>query len=163
MDIIGKSPVPIVVLIIGKTAFLFCALFFVVKSLSPETMLYDGVVTRVVGIVLNALGGMIAIVSLVQLGQSTAVGFPERGTELKTHGLYRFSRNPIYLGGFIVCVGSCFYSIHPVNFVLCAIAIGIHLRIVRKEEEFLKKRFGQRWLDYKQQVPRFVRIPSHTT
>jgi protein-S-isoprenylcysteine O-methyltransferase Ste14 len=34
---------------------------------------------------------------------------------------------------------------------------------VRKEEEFLEKRFGQHWLDYKQHVPRFVRITRHTS
>ena len=137
MDIIGKSPVPVLVLIIGKIALLCCVFFFIVKSLSPETMLYDSIVTRVVGIVLYALGLAVVIVSLVQLGQSTAVGLPDRNTELKTQGLYGFTRNPIYLGAFIVCIGSCFYSIHPVNLLLCAIVIGIHLRIVKREEEFL--------------------------
>jgi len=37
-----------------------------------------------------------------------------------------------------------------------AITIGVHHRIVKKEGEFLEKRFGQLWLDYKQRVPRYV-------
>jgi protein-S-isoprenylcysteine O-methyltransferase Ste14 len=163
VDLIGKSPIPVLILIIGKIALLCCVFFFVVKSLSPDAMLYDSSVTQGVGIVLYVLGLTIVFVALIQLGQSTAVGLPERNTELKTRGLYRFTRNPIYLGGFAICIGSCFYAIHPVNILCCTIVIGIHLRIVRKEEEFLEKRFGQQWLDYKQQVPRFVRITSHTT
>ena len=162
VDIIGKSPVPVFLLVAGKLALLFCAFFFVANFLSPDAMLYDSVVTRAAGIVLYASGIAIVIVSLVQLGQSAAVGLPERNTELRTHGLYRFSRNPVYLGAFIICAGSCFSSIHPVNFLLCAIAIGIHLRIVRKEEEFLEKRFGQQWLDYKQQVPRYLGRTTRT-
>jgi protein-S-isoprenylcysteine O-methyltransferase Ste14 len=162
MDLIGKSPIPVFILAIGKIALLACVLFFVVKSLSPDTMLYDGTLTQVVGIFLYALGGAIVIVAIVQLGQSTAVGLPERNTELKTRGLYRFTRNPIYVGGFILCIGSCFYAIHLINLLCCAIVIGIHLRIVRREEEFLEKRFGQQWLDYKQHVPRYVGIARRT-
>lgn len=163
MDMIGKSPISVVVLVIGKIALVLCILFFAVKSFSPDIMLYESVVTRVAGIALYVLGIAIVAVALVHLGESTAVGLPERSTKLKTRGLYRFTRNPIYLGGFIVCAGSCLYSIHPVNFLLCAVVVGIHLRIVRKEEEFLEKRFGQQWLDYRQQVPRFVRMTRRTT
>jgi protein-S-isoprenylcysteine O-methyltransferase Ste14 len=162
VDLIGKSPVPVVVLVIGKLALLLCVFFFIVKFLRPDAMLYDSLATRAVGIVLYAMGLTIVLAALVQLGQSTAVGLPERNTTLKTHGLYRFTRNPIYVGGFITCIGSCFYSIHLLNFFLCAIVIGIHLRIVRREGEFLEKRFGQQWLDYKQHIPRFVRITRHT-
>jgi protein-S-isoprenylcysteine O-methyltransferase Ste14 len=162
VDLVGRSPVPVFVLVIGKVALLSCVFFFVVKSLSPGAMLYDSAVTRVIGTVLYGLGSAIVLVAIAQLGQSTAVGLPERDTELKTRGLYRFSRNPVYIGGFIVCIGSCFYAIHPINFLLCVIVVGIHLHIVKKEEEFLEKRFGEQWLDYKRRVPRYVRITGRT-
>jgi protein-S-isoprenylcysteine O-methyltransferase Ste14 len=162
VDLIGKSPIPVFVLVIGKIALLCCVFFFIAKSLSPDAMLYDSGVTQGAGIVLYMSGLAIVLIALIQLGQSTAVGLPERNTELKTRGLYRFTRNPIYLGGFAICIGSCFYAIHPVNILCCTIVIGIHLRIVRKEEEFLEKRFGQQWLDYRQQVPRYMGITRRT-
>jgi protein-S-isoprenylcysteine O-methyltransferase Ste14 len=156
VDIIGKSPVPVPVLLIGKIGFAGCSLFFIVKMMNVVTMLYDSDATRVVGAGLYAVGLAMVIISLVHLGQSAAVGIPERRTELKTHGLYRFTRNPIYLGGFLMCAGSCLFSIHPLNFLFFAIAVAVHVRIVIREEEFLEKRFGQEWLDYKRRVPRYI-------
>ncbi len=158
MDWIGRSPVSVPVLVLGKSALLACSMFFIVKILNVDTMLYESPFTQAVGVLLYALGLSLVIISLVQLGRSAAVGIPERNTELKTHGLYRLTRNPIYGGAFTVCLGSCFFSIHLVNILLFAIAVGIHLRIVEKEEEFLEKRFGQRWLDYTRRVPRYLGI-----
>jgi protein-S-isoprenylcysteine O-methyltransferase Ste14 len=155
MEYIGKSPVPLPILIIGKLALFACALFFAVKSFNLGSMIFDSFVTRVFGISLSVVGCTVMLAAIFQLGQSVAVGLPEKTTELRTHGLYGFTRNPIYLGAFIICAGSCFYSIHPVNFMLFAVAVAIHISIVKKEEEFLEKRFGTQWLEYRRQVPRF--------
>jgi protein-S-isoprenylcysteine O-methyltransferase Ste14 len=107
-------------------------------------------------IALFAVGFTLVVVSLVQLGQSEAIGIPERETDLKTRGLYRFSRDSVYVGGFLMCAGACLYSLHIINLLLFAIALTVHLQIVKKEEEFLEKRFGQEWLHYKRRVPRYV-------
>lgn len=162
MDYIGKSPVPLPVLILGKIAFLGCGLFVIVKWIRPEAMLFDSAFTRVAGIVVYAAGLAMLIVSIAQLGRSIAVGLPERETRLKTDGLYRFTRNPIYLGAFIMCAGSCLISIHPVNVLLFMIAVAVHVLIVIREEEFLERRFGQSWLDYAQRVPRFIGLPGRS-
>jgi protein-S-isoprenylcysteine O-methyltransferase Ste14 len=156
VDIVGKSPIPLPILLIGKIAVFTCALFPVVKLLNLDTMLYDSSVTLAIGLIIYALGLSIVIVSLIHLGQSAAVGIPERNTELKTHGLYRLTRNPVYVGAFTTCAGSCLFSIHIINFALFAIAIEVHHQIVMKEEEFLEKRFGQQWLNYRQHVPRYL-------
>jgi len=156
MDYIGNSPISTPILILGKIAFLACSLFFLVKSFAPDSMLFNSIFTQILGVILYAAGLLVLIVSILQLGQSAAVGIPERTTELKTHGMYRLSRNPIYFGAFVMCAGSCLFSIHPINLLLFAVAIAVHVRIIAKEEEFLEKRFGQQWLDYKRRVPRYI-------
>jgi protein-S-isoprenylcysteine O-methyltransferase Ste14 len=156
MDLIGKSPVPVTVLVLGKTAFLGCSFFVLVKTFALDALLIDTPLTSAVGTALYIAGCLTVVVSLIGLGRSTAVGFPERETELKTGGLYRFTRNPIYLGGFMICVGSCLYATHVVNLVLCALAVAVHTRIVRREEQFLERRFGEQWLAYKRRVPRYL-------
>jgi len=156
MDLIGKSPVSIPLLLLGKTAFLACSFFFLVKAFALDAMLFDSPLTRAVGMALSLVGCLTVAVSLIGLGRSTAVGLPERDTELKTGGLYRFTRNPIYLGGFLICVGSCLYAMHVVNVLLCALAAAVHMRIVRREELFLERRFGEQWLAYKRRVPRYL-------
>jgi protein-S-isoprenylcysteine O-methyltransferase Ste14 len=143
----------------GKIAYLGSALFIIAKDRVTASLLYDGALTGTAGIVLYAAGLMMLLVALAQLGRSTAVGIPERKTELRTHGIYGFTRNPVYVGAFMMCGGSCLFAMHPVNLLLAAVALFIHLRIVRKEEEFLEQRFGPDWQAYKARVPRYLGIP----
>lgn len=121
-------------------------------------MLYDSWTTSMFGIVLFSAGFCMIVVALLHLRESAAVGLPDRETTLKTHGLYRFSRNPVYLSGFLMCAGSCLYAIHPLNCLLFAVAVLIHHRIILKEEVYLENKFGQAWLDYKKSVPRYIGI-----
>lgn len=156
MDPIGKSPVAVPVLILGKTAMAICLLFFLIKPKLQGALLYDSLLAERLGMLLGIVGLAFAVLGFVYLGRSLSVGFPEEATELKTRGIYRITRNPLYLGGFTACVGSCLYSMHIVNILLCALTIGIHHRIILKEEGFLEKRFGQQWLDYKLRAPRYL-------
>ena len=43
-----------------------------------------------------------------------------------------------------------------VNILLFVLALAIHFRIVIREEEFLEQRFGQRWIEYRNRVPRYL-------
>jgi protein-S-isoprenylcysteine O-methyltransferase Ste14 len=156
MDPIGKSPIFVPALIVGKVTMASCWLFFLVKTQDVAAMLYNSVITEVIGVVVFVIGLALVVLSFVYLGQSVSIGLPEEKTELKTNGVYRISRNPLYVGAFLMCAGSCLFAIHLVNFVLFAITFGVHHQIVRKEEQFLEKRFGQRWLEYKARVPRYV-------
>jgi len=160
MDAIGKSPVSTPIFVLGKLAMSASWLFFLVRTLGIDTMMYDSTVTRSLGVVLAVAGSLLLILGFIYLGRSVSVGLPEERTELKTHGVYRISRNPMYFGGFLICAGSCFLFIHPVNFLLCAIYVVIHHVIVIREEQFLEKRFGERWLEYKQRVPRYFGWPK---
>jgi protein-S-isoprenylcysteine O-methyltransferase Ste14 len=160
MDPIGRSPVPVPILVLGKLAVAACWLFFLVRTLGIDTMMYDSALTRSLGVVLVVAGFVLLILGFIYLGRSVSVGFPDEETELKTRGVYRITRNPMYLGGFLVCAWSCLIFIHPVNFLLCALAIGIHHTIVIKEERFLEERFGEKWLEYKQRVPRYLGWPK---
>jgi len=156
MEPLGKSPIPVPLLILGKIAMLCNWLFFLVKSLNIGTMLYDSKLTQWIGITVYGAGLIFVIPGIIALGKSISVGLPEEQTKLKTGGIYRVSRNPMYFGGFVMCIGSCVYSIHLVNFLLFVITAAIHHSIVLKEEQFLEKRFSNSWLDYKKQVHRYL-------
>ena len=155
MEPIGKSPIPVPLLITGKIAMLFCWLFFLAKTTNILTMHYDSLTTQWIGNVLYAVGLIIVILGFFGLGSSVCVGLPEEATKFKTGGIYCFSRNPMYLGGFVMCLGSCVYSIHIINFILFAITVGVHHSIVLKEELFLEERFGNNWVEYKKKVRRY--------
>jgi protein-S-isoprenylcysteine O-methyltransferase Ste14 len=156
MEPIGKSPIPVPLLITGKIALLFCWLFFLTKTSGTLTMHYDSQATQWIGIALYAAGLIIVILGFFGLGSSVSVGLPAEKTQLKTGGIYQFTRNPMYLGGFAMCAGSCVYSIHIINIILFSITLAIHHSIVLKEEVFLEKRFGSNWIEYKNKVQRYL-------
>lgn len=158
MEIFGKSPVPLPILILGKMALAVCCIFFLFKTIWPPW--YDSDVTRMAGFVLYIIGLILFIFAIVQLGSSIRVGLPDEKTILKTRGLYRFTRNPIYVSIYIVCLGSCLIVIHPINCGAFLLAMLIHHAIIKKEEEFLEKRFGNEWMEYCKKVPRYIVISS---
>ncbi len=152
---IGRSPIHPVPFLIGKAAFLCSGFFFIVKWISPGILSYDHRILSVVGVLFIATGFCLAGIALLHLGESVAVGIPDRETTLKTRGLYKFSRNPIYLSGSLMCLGSCLYAVHWLNGLCFAVALAVHHAIVLKEEEFLEKKFGDAWREYRKTVPRY--------
>jgi protein-S-isoprenylcysteine O-methyltransferase Ste14 len=76
---------------------------------------------------------------------------------LVAEGLYRFTRNPIYIGYILAIVGEFFIFGH---FLLLLYALGaiffVHFYVVYVEEPRLKKRFGVQYVIYMKTVPRWV-------
>lgn len=71
-------------------------------------------------------------------------------------GLYRFSRNPMFLSVLLVMLAEALLSCSGVLFVYagCA-ALAFHLLVVLFEEPRLKRRFGAAYADYCLAVPRW--------
>jgi protein-S-isoprenylcysteine O-methyltransferase Ste14 len=157
MDALGKCPIPLPLLITGKFCMVCSWLFFIVKNQGIE-MLYDSTASQIISGILAAAGILFIVLGFICLGNSVSVGLPREKTEFRSHGIFCLTRNPLYLGGFLICAASCLYSIHPLNFILFAIAFAIHHSIILKEEKFLESAFGRRWIDYKQRVPRYLRL-----
>jgi protein-S-isoprenylcysteine O-methyltransferase Ste14 len=76
---------------------------------------------------------------------------------LITSGPYRFSRNPLYLGGNVfIFFGAAFLLGSPTALVLTAIHLPLMDLFVRREERQLEKDFGEDWMRYKTQVRRWI-------
>jgi protein-S-isoprenylcysteine O-methyltransferase Ste14 len=88
------------------------------------------------------LGGTLLFTpALFQLGKNLRMGLPNEDTVLVTSGIYRFSRNPIYVGIFCVMGASLVYAFSWLNVVATATGVLLHHRIVLAEEKFLAKQF----------------------
>lgn len=77
--------------------------------------------------------------------------------ELVVGGLYRFVRNPIYIGVVIFLLGHVFW--HPSRSILwmpLLVAVSSHLFVILYEEPHLRKTFGAAYEDYCQSVPRWI-------
>ena len=77
--------------------------------------------------------------------------------ELFTSGPYGFSRNPLYLGGNVfIFLGAVLFLGSPSGVVLTVFAIMATDFMIRREEKQLAQDFGQRWINYKSNVRRWI-------
>jgi protein-S-isoprenylcysteine O-methyltransferase Ste14 len=78
-------------------------------------------------------------------------------TQLVVVGLYRYTRNPMYVGVLIMLLGWSLLLGSPILLVyaLC-MGCAFHLRVVHAEETWQKQQFGTVWDDYAKSVPRWL-------
>jgi protein-S-isoprenylcysteine O-methyltransferase Ste14 len=109
-------------------------------------------------VVLIAIGVMLFTLAIMRLGTfSLRVGLAQENTSLRTTGIYRFSRNPMLLGLYLIALGSAIYVQCPINWILVIIALTVHHKIILAEEVFLQNRFGEQWVRYRNNVRRYLR------
>ena len=112
-----------------------------------------------IGVLVFTLGAVI-YVNCVWLFATKGRGTPapiDPPKRLVHGGLYRWVRNPMYLGIFAI-VGSealFFWSIHIVIYFVCLIC-AVHLFVALYEESALSYQFGAMYEDYKRAVPRWL-------
>jgi protein-S-isoprenylcysteine O-methyltransferase Ste14 len=74
-------------------------------------------------------------------------------------GLYRFSRNPMYVAVFMVLLGWAIGFRSPLlGAYALAVLVAFHLRVVFGEEPWLAQTHGEAWTRYAQDVPRWLGV-----
>jgi protein-S-isoprenylcysteine O-methyltransferase Ste14 len=110
-----------------------------------------------VGVFLCFAGLTLLLLSLVSFGKSFRVGIDvDRPDKLVTTGVFALSRNPIYVAFGFVLLGQ--FLVFPNWVLLVYLAAGIWLfhRQVLREEEFLRKQYGQEYAEYCNRVRRYL-------
>jgi protein-S-isoprenylcysteine O-methyltransferase Ste14 len=83
---------------------------------------------------------------------------PER---LVTVGLYRLSRNPMYVAVLLIVSGwATLFASRTLWIYAAALAIAFHLRVIFGEEPWLARTHGVQWQRYKARVPRWLGMAS---
>lgn len=76
---------------------------------------------------------------------------------LVTDGIYRFTRNPMYLGMALVYAGLALALDSPVSLLLLFPLIAvIQCSVIAREERYLAEKFGDAYRHYKEQVRRWL-------
>ena len=71
-------------------------------------------------------------------------------------GLYRYVRNPMYVGVLILVSGWAVYLASPIlALYVIALAVAFHIRVIVNEEPLLNSRFGDEWVRYSANVGRW--------
>ncbi|MGQ0567229.1 MAG: methyltransferase family protein [Gemmobacter sp.] len=117
-----------------------------------------------IGIFIAGLGAMVAFAAQMSMGTSWRVGVVSGATgDLVSGGLYRFSRNPTFVGQFMLLVGvslalpSLPTLLAPLLFLWSAVTQ------VRSEEAALRASLGEAYDSYAASVPRWISLRRRAT
>jgi protein-S-isoprenylcysteine O-methyltransferase Ste14 len=118
------------------------------------------------GFLWRGLGILLIVIGLVPLADSIARFIRKgRGTLSPTHpteslvvtGLYRYVRNPMYLGVLALLGGqAALFRSRPLCSYLAWVAVGFHLFVMLYEEPTLRSRYGASYDEFCRNVPRWV-------
>lgn len=157
MDLLGKTTIHPVIFYSGKIAgyitwIIMFLLLFNIQVIEKKVIYgnnYISIISLVIGLIFITL-------SLINLGKSTRLGLPAENTELKTIGLYKISRNPMYVGFDLLTISAIVYSTNFLIFFAGIYSIIVYHFIILGEEEFLKNRFERNYIEYKKNVRRYL-------
>jgi protein-S-isoprenylcysteine O-methyltransferase Ste14 len=115
-------------------------------------------VPQIVGIIAGTIGAAVAlwcIFTLATIGKGTPAPFdPPR--RLVIRGLYRFVRNPMYIGATLAIAGAAlFYKSAPLIAYAAAFLVVCHLFVLVYEEPTLRRTFGADYEAYCERVRRW--------
>src|SRR5437879_9798704 len=120
--------------------FLCAAIFFWLSRPRPLTL---------------AIGGAIALPGLAL--RAWATGHLRKNDALATTGPYAYTRNPLYLGSFVIGLGFTIAAGRLILGLLFALLfLGIYVPVMRVETKTLDELFGKDYQDYAAAVPLFL-------
>ena len=112
---------------------------------------------RFTGFCVGVIGDLIFLISVLCMKDSWRAGIPEKDkTKLVTDGIYKYSRNPAFLGFDFQYIGISliYFNLLTLIFTIFAVTM-LHLQILQ-EEKYLTATFGAEYQSYQRQVFRYL-------
>ncbi|MBK1811950.1 isoprenylcysteine carboxylmethyltransferase family protein [Clostridium sp. YIM B02505] len=116
---------------------------------------------RYIGFFISLLGVVIFITAMITMRDSWRAGVDTtQKTTIVKSGIYKYSRNPAFLGFDLFYIGIAMSFSNIINILFTCFTILIfHLQIL-EEEKFLPTIFGKEYLDYKNTTRRYLGTKS---
>src|ERR1041384_1978765 len=110
------------------------------------------------GAALLVLGVVLAIAGAVTFQRAGTSPNPTKpSTTVVMHGVYRFTRNPMYLGMTILLIGGAVWLNTAWILILLVPALAVmRWHVIAREEAYLEEKFGEPFRDYKRRVRRWL-------
>jgi protein-S-isoprenylcysteine O-methyltransferase Ste14 len=136
----------------GVVAFL--APVLLAPAIEPRTFDLTGLVPFIAGIVIV----LWCVRDFYVAGKGTLAPWDPPRNLVRT-GLYRYSRNPMYVGVFLILIGwTAGLRTRSVLIYTMVVALLFHLRVVLFEEPWLARTFPHEWPEFKSRVPRWLSV-----
>ena len=115
-------------------------------------------ILQYIGLIMTFVGFLLGIGAFIEFRKARTTLDPHGSAkQLVTSGIYRFTRNPIYLGFLLMVIGLPLNSGLYWGIVVAPFYILLMNRLViEREEAYLEKKFGKIYTSYKSQVRRWL-------
>ncbi len=81
----------------------------------------------------------------------------DKASTIVASGVYRFTRNPMYLGLLLLLLGYGYWQQNLLNLLIClGFVLYMNRFQIQPEERFLEQKFGKTYTEYKAQVRRWI-------
>jgi protein-S-isoprenylcysteine O-methyltransferase Ste14 len=157
MELIGKPPINPLLFYTGKISGYITWIVFIYALV--EDSFCSGIsfnYNEILAISLFALGLLFSVISILNIGSSIRLGLPNEDTVLKSKGIYRISRNPMYVGFGLFTISSMIYTMNYTIIALGLFSLVVYHLIIKSEEKFLLNRFGDDYEVYRKKVRRYL-------
>jgi protein-S-isoprenylcysteine O-methyltransferase Ste14 len=120
--------------------------------------------------ILTVLGTVAVVKSKLDLGIAhTWAGYCNKSSKLEVTGIYAYIRHPLYAGVNLFCIGELFVLVFHAPWYLTVVAFVLGLVLVSflavsasKETNYLTKKLGKEFINYKNQVHPFLPLKKYT-
>ncbi|TLU67577.1 isoprenylcysteine carboxylmethyltransferase family protein [Thalassotalea litorea] len=117
---------------------------------------FHNMLAVIVGLI-GLLAIMLGVFHFHQKKTSVDPRFPDQTSSLVAHGIYRFSRNPMYLGFALILTGWCvFLASLSAALLVPVFMFYLDRWQIQPEERILESIFKQEYLAYKARVRRWL-------
>src|SRR5258706_7142539 len=136
----------------------FLVAIFIQKKAPIDDSLFHLQITKIIGILFLVISLFFLVTSLIKFFQSkNTLILIKPASSLQTNGIYSTSRNPMYVGLAIVYLGITCLIGNWWNIILFPLLLlVIKEYVIKKEEKYLERAFGEKYLDYKSRVRRWL-------
>ena len=149
MHIKTKIPPPLVALTFGF-------LINYTKDIFPKIEIRNGIIFGSFMIIIGLIIILSAIILFKKYQTTITPLNPSNATKLITDGVYKFSRNPMYLGLLILQIGlGMLLSVIHITFFSLFTYVVLKYYVIIPEEKYLEEKFGEKYLNYKISVRRW--------
>jgi len=152
MSLETKVPPPLVMLVLAAAMWLVALATPAFAFRTPLSEFVAGSIA-LAGLLLNAYPKIL----FKRAGTSINPMRPRAATNLVTSGVYRYTRNPMYVGHALILLGVAIYLCNELSFLALPLHILYITRFqIQPEERALSTRFPQEYAAYVSAVPRWV-------
>lgn len=128
------------------------------KRFAFNNYLFQNKITAFIGVFFLTIAFIFIVTSLYQFIRSkNSIITIRSATSLQKTGIYQITRNPMYLALFMVYLGlTCLLGNWWNLILLPLLLVMIQKYVVKNEEKYLEREFGQEFIDYKLKVRRWL-------